>query len=110
MLDYNVYIEQILEMIERLKSTNLDRIDKDKLVFDATIMRLQVIGESAGKISSKIREANSHIDWNSLIKTRDFISHNYEIVDSTIVREFILNKIFPMKENLKKILKKDNTN
>jgi uncharacterized protein with HEPN domain len=108
MLDYNVYIEQMLEMIYRMKKTNLRNLEKDDLTLDATIMRLQVLGESSSKIPDKMRKKYSHIDWKSLIKTRDFISHNYEIVDPVVVREFILNKILPLEENLKKMLKEEN--
>lgn len=108
MLDYNFYIEQILEMIERLRSSNLDDLENNNDKFDATITRLQVIGESAGKISAKMRTKYSHIDWNSLIKTRDFVSHNYERVNPIVMREFIRGKIIPIRESLKKIISEEN--
>lgn len=108
MLDYNLYIEQILEMISRLKVGNLQSLEKDNQLLDATIMRLQVIGESANKVSIKTKKKYSHIDWSSLVRTRDFISHNYEKVNPIVMREFILNKLLPMEKDLKKILKEEN--
>ncbi len=108
MLDYNVYLNQMLERIERMKKTDWKNLEKDDLILDATILRLQVLGESSSKISDKMRKKYSHIDWKSLIKTRDFISHHYERVDPAIVGEFVLNKILPMEDSLKKILKEEN--
>lgn len=108
MLDYNVYLEQIVEMIRKLKSSNFEMLDKDGLLFDATAMRLQVVGESASKIPAKMRKKYSHIDWNSLVRTRDFISHNYERIEIPLMREFILNKIIPLEDSLKKMAKQEN--
>ena len=108
MRDYNVYIEQILEMIIRLKSSNFDNLESNDLLFDATAMRLQVIGESASKIPAKMRKRYSHIAWDSLIKTRDFVSHNYERIDLGVMRLFIIDKILPLEDQLKKILKEEN--
>jgi len=108
MQDYNVYIEQILNMLEKLKRTNLDKLETDELVFDATVMRLQVIGESASKISSKLRKKYSHINWDSLVRTRDFVSHNYERIEISAMRYFIRDKIIPLEDSLKKMVKQEN--
>jgi len=108
MRDYNVYIEQILEMIGLLKETNLDKMREDRLILDATAMRLQILGEAVKNIPIKIRKKYSHILWDSLIKTRDFVSHNYAMIDVDIMLPFIRNRIIPLERELKKILKQEN--
>ena len=108
MLNYNLYVRQIIEMILLLKRSNLERLESDRLMFDATMMRLQVIGESTNKIPLKMRKKYAFIPWGSLIRTRDFVSHNYEWVNPVVMREFILTKVIPLENALKKILKEEN--
>ena len=103
MRDYSIYLEQMLEMIGKLKRSNLNNLETDDDLFDATIMRLQVIGESASKISAEIRGKHSHILWATLIKTRDFVSHNYEKIDVNIMRALIEGKILPAEKDLKRL-------
>ena len=104
MRDCKVYLEQILEMIEKLKSSNLEKLEFDDDLFDATVMRLQVIGESAGKIPLKIKKKYTHISWDSLVKMRDFVSHNYERIDIRIMKIIITDKVLPIEGNLKKMI------
>jgi len=104
MRDYNIYLEQMLEMIKKLRSSNLDNLETDDDLFDATIMRLQVVGESASKIPLEIRKKHAHILWDTLVKTRDFVSHNYEKIDVNIMKILIMDKILPLEKDLMKLL------
>lgn len=62
--------------------------DQGNLLLDAIVTRLQAIGENVKNISKKhpkIIEIHSEIEWNNIIRFRDFISHHYEMLDYEIV-------------------------
>ena len=107
MRDYSIYLDQILDMMKKLKSSNLDNLETDDDLFDATIMRLQVIGESASKIPKEIRKKHSFIPWEMLIKTRDFVSHHYEKIDVNIMKILITEKLIPIEKDLIKLSEVD---
>jgi len=64
--------------------------DYGKTLLDAIVTRLQAIGENLKNIFQKhnLLEKNySNIEWNKIIRFRDFISHHYEMLDYEIVYE-----------------------
>lgn len=79
-----------------------------KLIFDATMMRLQALGETLKQIENKapeLLEKNKKVDWIKIIRLRDIISHHYEKLQTEIVYE-ICNQFVPqMEKTVKKIIK-----
>ena len=84
--DISVYIEDILESIQRIiEYTTLlteKEFDKSDSIRDAVLMRLAVIGESASKIPEDVRENHTAIAWRKIIALRNIIVHDYINVDS----------------------------
>jgi uncharacterized protein with HEPN domain len=58
----------------------------DRLVQDATIRCLEVIGEAAGRVSPEFREAHSEIPWALITGMRNRLAHEYGHVDVFEVR------------------------
>ena len=72
-----------------IKSPN-DFVTSDEgiLILDSIAIRLQAIGENVKNISknnSSFFEKHDFIDWDKIIRFRDFISHHYEMLDYEIV-------------------------
>ncbi len=64
--------------------------DYGKTLLDAIVTRLQAIGENIKNISRKhtlLEDNYPEIEWNKIIRFRDFISHHYEMLDYEIVYE-----------------------
>ena len=64
--------------------------DYGKTLLDAIVTRLQAIGENLKNTSRKhnlLEEYYPEIEWNKIIRFRDFISHHYEMLDYEIVYE-----------------------
>jgi uncharacterized protein with HEPN domain len=62
--------------------------EQGNLLLDAIVTRLQAIGENAKNIAKKhpeLLENHPEIEWNKIIRFRDFISHHYEMLDYEIV-------------------------
>lgn len=64
--------------------------DYGKTLLDAIATRLQAIGENLKNISRKHNLLTTNypeMEWNKIIRFRDFISHHYEMLDFEIVYE-----------------------
>ena len=101
MLNYNLYLRNILEAIVKIEKTckskkSLNNID----IFDMTLMRLQTIGENSSQIPSELKKKYSEIKWKNIKNLRNVISHRYNVVDKELVWKFIDEKI----PNLKKVM------
>ena len=105
---YKYSLETILEHIticnKRFSEINtlLDFVSTEygKTLLDAIVTRLQSIGENIKNTSKKhnLLEINyPDMEWNKIIRFRDFISHHYEMLDYEIVYQICENYL-PKKE------------
>lgn len=104
MQESKLYINTILEMIKRIQSSlkNRNEFMKDHELQDATMMRLQVIGENIKKIPHEIKKANK-IKWRKFEKLRNLISHKYNLVDYEIVWNFIQENLPELKMQIEEL-------
>jgi uncharacterized protein with HEPN domain len=95
---YKYSLETILEHIticnKRFSEINIptDFVSTEygKTLLDAIVTRLQAIGENVKNTSRKHNLLQSNypeMEWNKIIRFRDFISHHYEMLDYEIVYE-----------------------
>lgn len=78
---------------------------------DATMMRLQVIGENIKKIikiAPGFFSDNLQFDTNAIIRFRDFISHHYEKLDTDIIFEICQEDIPLLKQKIQTFLSNNN--
>jgi uncharacterized protein with HEPN domain len=101
MLEYEVYLNLIIEMVDKIERSLKKSID-DEDVWDAVLMRFQVIGESVNNIPKKIRDNHSEINWRKFYGFRNGISHEYLNVPKTIVMSLI-NELPSLKKTVIKI-------
>ncbi len=89
MKDDLIYIEHILQSIERIQSyiSGLDQatFSEDYLVQDAVVRKLETIGEATKRISQVFRNNNPVIPWSDMAGMRDVLIHDYIDVDFDIV-------------------------
>lgn len=95
---YKYSLETILNHID-ICSTRFSEIHKPidfistdygKILLDSIVTRLQAIGENLKNTSRKhnfLQTNYPEIEWNKIIRFRDFISHHYVILDYEIVFE-----------------------
>ena len=95
---YKYSLETILDYInitqKRFSEINTSNdfvaTDYGKILLDAIVTRLQAIGETIKNTSRKntiLQDTYPDIEWNKIIRFRDFISHHYEMLDYEIVFE-----------------------
>jgi uncharacterized protein with HEPN domain len=96
--------ETILEHIDKCEkrfskinfSEDFVSSEDGNLILDGIVTRLQAIGENVKNIDKKhpnLLQKHSEIEWNKIIRFRDFISHHYEMLDYEIVFQICDNYI-----------------
>lgn len=92
------YLDDIKEYSELIimDTKNLDEKDfsSNKLLQDAILRRIGVIGEVVKRVPDSYRDKHKNIPWQDIAGTRDIIVHDYDGVDMSIVWE-IANKFIP---------------
>ena len=87
-----LYIEHILECIRRIDSYSVagrEVFVTQTLVQDAVLRNLQILAESAGRISAETQALAPEIPWQQVRGFRNFVVHEYLGVDLDFVWEII---------------------
>lgn len=107
--DLGLYLDDILESIKRIekssKNLTLQTFTKDINIQDATVRRLEVIGEAVKHIPYEFKQKYPEVAWKKIAGTRDKIIHDYFDVDLERVWNIIQNDLKPLKKQVQEMLK-----
>jgi len=107
--NFKVYFEDMLDAIlnieEYVGNTGFEEFRKSKLVRDAVIRNLEIIGEAAKNIPKEIKEEHSEIQWREIAGLRDILIHRYFDVNIRILWDVIKDKLPYLKKEVSKILR-----
>ncbi|SFE07652.1 Uncharacterized conserved protein, contains HEPN domain [Lentibacillus persicus] len=107
MKDDNVYLRHILECIENIESyvpNGESDFFSSKLIQDAVIRNLEIVGEATKRISQDFRKQHPQLPWREMAGLRDILIHNYFGVDNRIVWNVVEKEIPTLKEQITDLL------
>ncbi|MAG07324.1 hypothetical protein CMI46_00735 [Candidatus Pacearchaeota archaeon] len=108
--DAIIFIKHILNSINDIerstKSLSEGSFKKNKDVQDATIRRLEIIGEAVKNLPSDFKNKYSDVPWNKIAGMRDKLMHHYFGVDLVIVWNVVEDDLPKLKKDIKQILDK----
>ena len=108
--NFKVYFEDVLKAIlnveEYVGNLSFEEFRENKLVQDAVIRNLEVIGEAVKNIPKEIKKEHSEIEWREIAGLRDILIHRYFEVNTRILWDIVKNKLPDLKKKVSKILKK----
>lgn len=81
--------------ISYVEGITLEKFLTDTQIQDSVIRRLEIIGEAAKRISDETKESYSSVPWIEMISMRNFMIHEYDDVDVSIVWETV-NRDLPV--------------
>ncbi len=96
MKDERLYLVHIMECIERVRRYTVrgrDAFLADEMVRDATIRNLQVMAESAHRLSDATRSRHPEINWIRIRGFRNIVVHKYLGIDLEIVWDVVENDL-----------------
>lgn len=106
--DPAVYLEDILEAIERIREyaagMKLESFSADRKSVDAILFNLQTIGEAAKGVPEGLRSLAPEVDWRKVAGLRDLIAHAYFQVDLEIVWDVVESKLDILESSVRRIL------
>ncbi|MBU1204080.1 MAG: DUF86 domain-containing protein [Nanoarchaeota archaeon] len=104
-----IFIKDILEqimLIQRFtKNVPKEMFERDLNLRDATIRRLEIIGEAVKNISKETKHKYPKIKWKNVSGTRDILIHAYFGVDMDLIWKAVKVDIPILKKQMQKILK-----
>ena len=111
MRDERLFLEDILEQIELIgnstKKISKEEFEVNKDIQDATLRRIEVIGEAVKNISEKTKKKYYEIEWRKIAGSRDVLIHAYFGVHTDIIWKIIKKDLLKLKKDIKDILKKE---
>jgi uncharacterized protein with HEPN domain len=106
--DFKVYLEDIVEAIQRIREYSLDlsleNLLADRKTLDAIVRNLEIIGEATKNIPEYIRSEYPHEDWKKIAGLRDILIHEYFGIDVEIIWDILKNKLGSLEETANRIL------
>lgn len=105
--DYKLYLNDIRDSIKQIdeyvKNISEEDFNKNKMLQDAVIRRLEIIGEASKKIPRSLKEKNKNVPWFQMSQFRDFITHSYFEASLVRIWRTAKNDIKFIKEAIDKI-------
>jgi len=109
MKDDRVYLRHIVDAvtdIEKYTSGGEQDFFAEKIIQDAVIRNLEIIGEAVKNISPQTREQNPDIPWKQIAGLRDVLIHQYFGVDLETVWLVVVNRLPVFSERIQSLLGK----
>lgn len=97
-------LESAEKVVRDMDGVTVDAFVNDELLRDATVYRLQVIGEAAYKVTDALKAKWPDIDWFKIQGLRHRIVHDYRNIDDAQIHRITNTYVPPLVEQLKKIL------
>lgn len=95
--DYKLYLNDMKESIKQIEeyvhNVSEESFKKEKIIQDAVIRRLEIVGEASRNIPRAVKENNKEMPWFELSNFRDFISHSYFEASLDRVWKIVKNRI-----------------
>jgi uncharacterized protein with HEPN domain len=109
MLDYEIYLEEIISMINKVEETTsgltFGEFVSDINLFDATLMRIHFVGETIKNVPYSLRKEYKEVRWKKFSRLRNIISHKYGKVNKNIIWD-VVKSLSQLKEQIEDILNK----
>ena len=106
--DDSLYLLHILDAMGQIESylQNLDyeAYSQSRLVQDAVIRQLEIIGEATKNLSLEMRERATEIPWKNMAGMRDKLIHQYFGVDIASVWETAKEDLPTIRQRLEQLL------
>ena len=96
-LRWAIYVRDMIEYCDGvlMHTAGLNRklVFSTRMVRDATLWNISILGEAANSIPAAVREAHPEILWRNIIDARNRIIHGYGDIDEDVAWDIISRDI-----------------
>jgi len=107
--EWHFYLEDMIRFTEKVlvytTGLHLKEFIADEMIYDATLRKLELIGEAATHIPEAVRVSYPTIPWRQIIAIRNRIIHGYLGIDNEVLWSIITEDIPFLLVELKKVYK-----
>lgn len=110
--EWHFYIDDMIDFAQQVSNytAGLDQTAffANRLIHDATLRNMELIGEAATHVPEKVRQSFTDIPWRQIIATRNRLIHGYLGIDADTVWSIVQSDIpalLPALRNLRNIHK-----
>ena len=102
---YLAHIRDAIETIEEyIQDVTYEQFASSKMIIDAVIRELEIIGEASNNVSPQFKQENPKIQWRRIKDMRNFLIHEYFGVNTKVVWDTCKNDIPVFKSFVKTAL------
>ena len=102
---YLAHIREAIESIEGyLENVSYDGFKSNKMMIDAVVRELEIIGKASNNLSHKFREEHYGILWRQLKDMRNFLIHKYFGVNIKVVWDTCKNDLPKLKSFVDRVI------
>ena len=106
--DPKIFIEHILESIEDIekytKGQTKEKFSKAKMMQDAVMRKLEVIGEAVKNLPASFKKKYPKIAWREIAGMRDILIHEYFGVNINVVWSTVKKDIPKFKKEIEELV------
>lgn len=106
----DLYIADILKSVNKIeeytKRINEEEFNKNTLIQDAILRRLEIIGEAVKNLPQEFKEQYTDIPWDRIAGMRNIVAHEYFGVNLKRVWKTLKDDIPELKEKIYRIIQK----
>ncbi|AKD56518.1 hypothetical protein SD10_18020 [Spirosoma radiotolerans] len=103
-----ILLTDMLEAVDTIQEytndLNYESFLNSKMVRDAVVRNVQVLGGAANRIPKPFRDQHATIEWLRIIRTRHILVHDYFGLDYKILWRIITVHLPPLQQSIKQIL------
>lgn len=78
--------------------------DQDRKTLFACVRGLEILGEASRHVSDHTKEQFPEVPWHQATTLRNFVIHQYFVIDNDILWEVIQHQLPPLKPQLQQVL------
>ncbi len=97
-------LDASLEAVSFLGDIDADGLAENRLVCQAVVRSLEILGEAASQISAAYRDAHTEVPWQMIIGMRNRIVHAYFDIDYEVVEKTVKQDLPALIPQLKKLI------
>ena len=97
-------LESARAAIEYCQERQREDLENNRMLADAVVRRIEVVGEAARGISQTLQVAHPEVAWRAIMATRHIIVHEYDRIDFNIVWRIVVEHLPPLIQQIEMIL------